>query len=36
MKGAPADTTYAGDIAELEIRDEFPAALQEGALPKKP
>jgi tetratricopeptide (TPR) repeat protein len=30
------DTTYAGDIAELEIRDELPAAVQGTELPKKP
>ena len=33
---APADASYAGDIAELEIRDDLPEPLAEAAQPAKP
>ena len=32
----PSDTTYAGDVAEIEIRDDFLAPLTEASQPTKP
>jgi Tfp pilus assembly protein PilF len=32
----PSDTTYAGDVAEIEIRDDFLAPLSEASQPTKP
>ena len=33
---APSDATYAGDVAEIEIRDDLPEALTEAAPSAKP
>lgn len=32
----PSDTTYAGDIAEIEIRDDLPAPLTQASFPARP
>jgi tetratricopeptide (TPR) repeat protein len=32
----PSDTTYAGDVAEIEIRDDLPAVFTGATLPSKP
>jgi tetratricopeptide (TPR) repeat protein len=33
---SPSDATYAGDVAEIEIRDDLPAPLQEAVASTKP